>query len=71
MSLLKENPGFLLGVTAAIVVMLLPTPDGLSTEAHRTAALFLLMGVWWATEAVPVAVTKPPLTPASGPKSII
>ena len=57
MSLLKENPGFLLGVTAAIVVMLLPTPDGLSTEAHRTAALFLLMGVWWATEAVPVAVT--------------
>ena len=57
MSLLKENPGFLLGVTATIVVMLLPTPDGLSTEAHRTAALFLLMGVWWATEAVPVAVT--------------
>ena len=57
MSLLKENPGFLLGVTTAIVVMLLPTPDGLSIEAHRTAALFLLMGVWWATEAVPVAVT--------------
>ena len=57
MSLLKENPGFLLGVTAAVVVMLLPTPDGLTPEAHKTAALFLLMGVWWATEAVPVAVT--------------
>ena len=37
--------------------MLLPTPDGLSEEAHKTAALFLLMGIWWATEAVPVAVT--------------
>ena len=57
MSLIKENFGFLLGVTAAIVVMLLPTPDGLTPEAHKTAALFLLMGVWWATEAVPVAVT--------------
>ena len=57
MSVLKENFGFLLGVTAAIVVILLPTPNGLSPEAHKTAALFLLMGIWWATEAVPVAVT--------------
>ena len=57
MSLIKENFGFLLGVTVAIVVMLLPTPEGLTPEAHKTAALFLLMGVWWATEAVPVAVT--------------
>ena len=57
MSVLKGNFGFLLGVTAAIVVMLLPTPDSLSEEAHKTAALFLLMGIWWATEAVPVAVT--------------
>ena len=57
MSLIKENFGFLLGVTAAFVVMLLPTPEGLTPEAHKTAALFLLMGVWWATEAVPVAVT--------------
>ena len=57
MSLIKENFGFLLGVTAALVVMLLPTPEGLTPEAHKTAALFLLMGVWWATEAVPVAVT--------------
>ena len=57
MSVLKENFGFLLGVTVAVVVMLLPTPKGLSLEAHKTAALFLLMGIWWATEAVPVAVT--------------
>ena len=57
MLLLKENFGFLLGVTAAVVVILLPTPEGLSLEAHKTAALFLLMGIWWATEAVPVAIT--------------
>ena len=41
MSVLRENFGFLLGVTAAVVVMLLPTPEGLSLEAHKTAALFL------------------------------
>ena len=36
----------------------MPTQDGLSIEGHRTAALFILMGVCWATEAVPVAVTE-------------
>ena len=38
-------------------MLILPSPDGLSDEAQKTAALFLLMGPWWATEAVPVAVT--------------
>ena len=57
MQFVTNNKGFVLGVLLAIVTLSLPTPEGLSTEAHKTAALFLLMGVWWATEAVPVAVT--------------
>ncbi|MDG2060376.1 MAG: DASS family sodium-coupled anion symporter [SAR86 cluster bacterium] len=57
MSFLQNNKGFALGVAIALFVLLLPTPESLSPEAHKTAALFLLMGVWWATEAVPVAVT--------------
>lgn len=57
MSFIKNNKGFLFGVLSAIVVLLFPTPESLSYEAHKTAALFLLMGVWWATEAVPVPVT--------------
>ena len=57
MSFIKNNKGFLLGVISAIVVLLFPTPESLSYEAHKTAAMFLLMGVWWATEAVPVPVT--------------
>ena len=52
-----NNKGFLLGLTLAIIVLILPNPEGLSVEAQRTAAIFLLMGTWWATEAVPVAVT--------------
>ena len=56
-NLLLENKGFLIGVLLAFITISLPTPEGLSIEAHRTAAIFLLMGAWWATEAVPVAVT--------------
>ena len=52
-----DNLGFYLGLGTLALVLLMPTPEGLSIEGHRTAALFLLMGVWWATEAVPVAVT--------------
>ena len=54
---LIDNKGFSLGVLLAVLVLILPTPEGLSIEAQRTAAIFLLMGSWWATEAVPVAVT--------------
>ena len=57
MEFFTNNKGFVLGVLTALLVLTLPTPESLSIEAHRTAALFLLMGVWWATEAVPVAVT--------------
>jgi solute carrier family 13 (sodium-dependent dicarboxylate transporter), member 2/3/5 len=57
MGFIKNNKGFLFGVISAVVVLLFPTPESLSYEAHKTAALFLLMGVWWATEAVPVPVT--------------
>ena len=57
MNFLRENKGFVLGLILALFIFSLPTPDGLSLEAHRTAAIFLLMGTWWATEAVPVAVT--------------
>ena len=52
-----DNLGFYLGLGTLALVLLMPTPEGLSPEGHRTAALFLLMGIWWATEAVPVAVT--------------
>ena len=53
-----DNLGFYLGLGTLVLVLMMPTPDGLSIEGHRTAALFLLMGVWWATEAVPVAAVS-------------
>ena len=54
---LIDNKGFGLGVALAFLVLAVPAPEGLSIEGQRTAAIFLLMGAWWATEAVPVAVT--------------
>ena len=57
MNFILQNRGFVFGLLIALFILVLPTPEGLSSEAHRTAAIFLLMGTWWATEAVPVAVT--------------
>jgi len=39
------------------VVLILPNPETLSIEGQRAAAIFVWMGIWWATEAVPIAIT--------------
>ncbi len=52
-----EKIGLWLGPVLAAVVVALPTPDGLSGEAHWLAGITALMATWWLTEAVPVAVT--------------
>jgi sodium-dependent dicarboxylate transporter 2/3/5 len=38
-------------------MLLSSPPDTLSIPAWRTAAMGLMMAIWWATEAVPIAVT--------------
>ena len=49
--------GLLLGPMAALGLGLLPPPAGLAPVGWATAGIALLMAVWWATEAVPVAAT--------------
>jgi sodium-dependent dicarboxylate transporter 2/3/5 len=49
--------GLFLGPILATLMMLAEAPDDLTTAAWRTAAIGILMAVWWATEAVPIAVT--------------
>jgi sodium-dependent dicarboxylate transporter 2/3/5 len=52
----------ILGVVGAIVatavVLLLPTPQGLSPEGQRLGAVFIGILVLWSTEALPIAVTS-------------
>jgi len=49
--------GLLLGGLAFIVLLLLPAPSGLSDDGWRTAAVAVLMAVWWMTEAIPIPAT--------------
>jgi sodium-dependent dicarboxylate transporter 2/3/5 len=45
------------GPVAALLVLLLPAPDGMQPEAWRLVALALWMVVWWLGEAVPIPAT--------------
>ena len=49
--------GLFLGPALALLMLAIDTPDGLTDPAWRTASIGVLMAVWWATEAVPIAVT--------------
>ncbi len=40
-----------------LIVLFLHTPNSLPPIAQRTAAVAILMIVWWVTEAIPIYVT--------------
>jgi sodium-dependent dicarboxylate transporter 2/3/5 len=46
-----------LGPLLALLMLLAGAPEGLGIAAWRTAAIGVMMAVWWATEAVPIAAT--------------
>ena len=52
-----KKKGFIFGLLVFIVMQILPAPEGLSSEGWSVAAIVSLMAIWWATEAIPVAVT--------------
>lgn len=47
-----------LGVALALVVLFSPISEDLKPAAQRLAAIVVLMGVWWTTQAMPIAVTS-------------
>ncbi|MGB5629630.1 MAG: DASS family sodium-coupled anion symporter [Woeseiaceae bacterium] len=49
--------GVFLGPLLALGMSLAGAPEGLSQSGWLTASVGVLMAVWWATEAVPIAVT--------------
>lgn len=40
------------------IILITPAPDGMSGPAHRTAAVAILMAIWWIMEALPIAATS-------------
>ncbi|WP_438767271.1 SLC13 family permease [Kushneria sp. TE3] len=49
--------GLWAGPIWVVATLLLPSPGDMSQEAWRCAGLALLMGTWWATQALPLAIT--------------
>jgi solute carrier family 13 (sodium-dependent dicarboxylate transporter), member 2/3/5 len=49
--------GFFSGVIVFVLMLLLPVPEGLSIAGWSTAAVAMLMAIWWITEVVPISVT--------------
>lgn len=52
-----QRVGLMLGPVACLLVLFAPVPEGLTTTGLRTAAVLVLMAIWWVTEAVPIPVT--------------
>lgn len=50
--------GLVAGPLAFAVMLALPAPAGLDAVGWRVAAAAVWMGVWWMTEALPLAVTS-------------
>ena len=49
--------GMILGPVLGLAIALFFRPEGLSPQAAMVAGLGVLMAIWWATEAIPVAAT--------------
>lgn len=52
-----QKIGLVLGPAIMALMLLAGTPDDLNPIAWNVAAIGVLMAIWWATEAVPIAVT--------------
>lgn len=54
---LYSRVGLFLGPGLALFLYMLPAPEGLGQAGWACLAVAVLMAVWWATEAIPVAAT--------------
>jgi len=54
---LAQRLGLVLGGAIFCLLIVSPAPSGLSAEGWRTAAVAILMAVWWMTEAIPIPAT--------------
>ncbi|MEL7833733.1 DASS family sodium-coupled anion symporter [Fodinibius sp. Rm-B-1B1-1] len=54
---MRKRLGFIAGIVVFLIIYSLPAPEGLPPEGWHTAAVGLLMAIWWITEALPIAAT--------------
>ena len=49
--------GFIVGIAAFLLTLVLPAPTGMPREAWLVAGLVVWMAAWWMTEALPLTAT--------------
>lgn len=54
----RRRIGLVLGPVLCAGMLLVPAPAGLGDPGWRTAAIAVLMAVWWITEAIPIPATS-------------
>lgn len=50
--------GLFLGPALGLLLAMAPAPEGLERGGLMVAGVLVLMAVWWATEAIPIAITS-------------
>ncbi|MCB8994130.1 MAG: DASS family sodium-coupled anion symporter [Bacteroidales bacterium] len=53
----KKYIGLLTGLALFLLILFLPNPSGMSTEAKNALAVVTLMTVWWIAESIPIYAT--------------
>ena len=54
---LVKRLGLVGGILLFGLVLAAPTPEGMTAEGQKTAAVTVLMAIWWMTECVPIPAT--------------
>jgi len=49
--------GFIVGILAMILILIMPTPEGLSAVGQKVLAVSALMIIFWMTEAISIPIT--------------
>jgi len=55
---LRQKIGLFSGIPLFIIICCLPSLTGMPREAHLSAAVAVLMGIFWITEAIPIPATS-------------
>ncbi len=55
---IRQMVGLFLGAFLFVLMLLIPTPEGMTADAQKMAAVALLMSAWWITEAIPIPATS-------------
>ncbi|PLX66617.1 MAG: anion transporter [Denitrovibrio sp.] len=54
----RQKIGLVLGPLLFILMLVIPTPGGMTPEAQKMAAVAFLMATWWMCESIPIPATS-------------